>query len=59
MEFSGGKNYVLTSTNLTLPLSRWTTVATNVLSAAGSFSITITNTMTPGVRQRYYILKSQ
>ena len=56
----GGTNYVLTSTNLTLPLSRWTTVATNVLGAPpGVFPITITNTMTPGVRQRYYILKSE
>jgi PKD repeat protein len=55
---AGGTYHVLTSTNLTLPLSRWTRVATNVLSASGNFSITVTNTVNPKIPQRYYILES-
>jgi hypothetical protein len=56
---SGATYYVLTTTNLALPLSQWTRVATNVLSASGNFSITASNTVAPGIRQRFYILKLQ
>jgi len=56
---SGRTYYVLTSTNLALPLSQWTPVATNVLSANGNFTITITNTVTTGTPQQFYILESQ
>jgi hypothetical protein len=42
-----------------LPLSQWTPVATNVLSAGGNFTITATNTVTRGVPQRFYILQEQ
>jgi PKD repeat protein len=55
---SGGTYYMLTSTNLALPLSQRTPVATNILSASGNFSITATNTVTPAVRQRFYILET-
>ncbi len=51
---SGAMYYVLMSTNLTLPLSQWTCVATNVLSASGNFTITVTNTVTRNVPQRFY-----
>jgi hypothetical protein len=56
---SDGTYYVLTSTNVALPLSQWTRVATNVLGASGNFTITVTNTVTPGTRQRFYILQLQ
>ena len=55
----GGTYYVLTSTNVPLPLSRWARVATNVLGASGSFTITVTNTFTPSTPQRFYMLELQ
>jgi hypothetical protein len=55
----GGTYYVLMSTNLTLPFSQWASVATNVLSASGNFTITVTNTVTLKVSQRFYILEEQ
>lgn len=36
----GGIYYVLTSTNVALPLSQWTPVATNTFSPTGTFSVT-------------------
>jgi len=56
---SGGTYYALTATNLALPLSQWTRVATNVLSASGSFTITASNTVTRSVPQRFYLLQTQ
>jgi len=56
---AGGTYYVLMSTNLGLPLHQWTPVATNILSASGNFTITVTNTLTPTVPQRFYILETQ
>ena len=44
---SGGMYLCADEHNLTLPLSQWTPVATNVLSASGNFTITVTNTVTP------------
>lgn len=57
--FAGTTYHVVTSTNLAVPLNLWQPVATDVLSANGNFNITITNTVTPGVGQRFYILQSQ
>jgi hypothetical protein len=54
-----GTYYVLASTNLALPFSQWTPVATNVVSTNGNFVITVTNTVTRNVRQRFYILETQ
>jgi hypothetical protein len=54
-----GTYYVLMSTNVALPLNLWTPVATNALSASGNFTITVTNTVTPNVRQRFYVLQTQ
>ena len=54
---SGGTYYVLTSTNLVQPLSQWMPVATNVLSASGNFTITVTDAVTPSLPQRFYILQ--
>ena len=56
---SGATYYVLMSTNLTLPLTQWTPVATNVLNASGNFTITVTNTVTPSyIGQRFYSLEA-
>ncbi len=51
--------YVLTSTNLALPLHLWTPVATNFLNASGNFTITVTNAVNLNVPQCFYILQMQ
>jgi hypothetical protein len=58
---NGGTYYLLESTNLTKPLSQWTPVATNVVSASGAsgaFTFTGTNVITSGFRQQFYILST-
>jgi hypothetical protein len=50
---------VLTSTNLTLPLSQWTPAATNVPSLSGNFNVTVTNTVSASVPHRFYILQTK
>jgi hypothetical protein len=56
---SGATYYVLMSTNLFLPLSQWTPVATNTLGASGNFTITVTNTVTNSTPRRFYTLQLQ
>jgi alpha-tubulin suppressor-like RCC1 family protein len=56
---AGGTYFTLTSTNIALPLSQWTPVATNVLSVDDHFSITVTNAVTPGAAQHFYTLQMQ
>ena len=56
---SGKTCYVLMSTNVTLPLNQWAPVATNVLNASGSFTITATNAVNLNVPQCFYILQMQ
>jgi hypothetical protein len=52
-----GRTYqLLACTNLTLPLSQWTPVATNVLSASGNFPVT-TNVVWPPTQQKFFILQ--
>ncbi len=55
---SGATYFVLMSTDMTLPLSQWTPVATNTVSTSGNFSITITNTVSHNAPQQFYILQS-
>ena len=50
--------YLLASTNVALPLNQWRTVATNILSANGSFTFNGTNVVTAGNQQQFYILSS-
>lgn len=50
----GATYYVLTSTNLVLPLSSWTPIFTNTFITGGAFSVT--NAISPSVPQRFYIL---
>lgn len=56
---AGTTNYVLTSTNMTLPADQWTRIATNVLNAGGNFTVTFSNAVNSGGPQRFYILQSQ
>ena len=51
--------YVLMGTNLMEPLNQWIPVGTNVPGADGNFSITVTNTVNPGVARRFYLLQLQ
>jgi hypothetical protein len=55
--FAGDTYYVLTSTNLALPSSDWTRVATNVFDTTGSFSVT--NTVPPNSPPTFYQLQLQ
>jgi hypothetical protein len=56
---ASGTYYVLTSTNLTLPLHQWTPVATNMLNVSGNFTITVTNAINPDDANRFYALELQ
>jgi hypothetical protein len=57
MSGSGGPNghlyYVLTSTDVSLPLAQWTPLFTNNFDASGNF----TNTMNLDVPQRFYLIQ--
>lgn len=52
---SGGSFYVLTFTNVALPLGNWTRVASNPFSTGGNFSIT--NDLNPNTPQQFYVLQ--
>ena len=51
----GGTFYVLTSTNLPLPLANWTLTTTNQFDGSGNFSVT--NAINQNISQQYYLLK--
>jgi hypothetical protein len=51
---SGGSFHVLSSTNLLTPVSGWTTNSTGVFDAQGNLNVT--NAITPGVPQNFYII---
>jgi autotransporter-associated beta strand protein len=53
----GGAYYVLTSTNLVLPLANWTRVTTNLINGTGAFSAT--NAVDPTAPQQFYLLQLQ
>ena len=55
--YSGLTYYVLMSTNVALPKSQWTPLATNAWSAIGNFSLTVTNAVNLSVPKRFYILE--
>jgi hypothetical protein len=52
----GGTVWLLMSTNLTSPLSRWAPIATNLLNGSGEFSFTVTNAAIGEARQQFFIL---
>jgi len=49
---AGGTNYLIATTNLTLPPSQWLRTATNKFDSAGHY--TITNSSNPALLQRFY-----
>jgi T5SS/PEP-CTERM-associated repeat protein len=52
-----GANYtVLAATNVALPLSNWTSIATRQFDASGAFSFT--NAILPGIPQRFFRLRT-
>jgi hypothetical protein len=52
---AGTPFYVLWSTNLTLPLSNWTTISTNQFGPGGGFSIT--NMFNPSMQHSFYLIE--
>jgi fibronectin-binding autotransporter adhesin len=54
---ANGNYYVLTSTNLTVPLTNWTRLFTNQFDAGGNFIFT--NPMSTNVLQSFYLLQLQ
>ena len=52
-----GTYIVLASTNVALPLTSWTPVLTNQFNSGGSFVFTFTNAVSPGMPQRFYVLR--
>ncbi len=52
---AGGAYHVLTSTNIVLPLTNWTSLGSNTFGGSGEFSVT--NPIAPNTPQRYYILQ--
>lgn len=57
--FLGATYYVLTSTNVALPLSQWSPISTNSLSTQGNFTLTATNGFKSTVLQQFYVLQVQ
>jgi hypothetical protein len=52
---ANGTYYLLSSTDIALPLPDWDLLATNGFDASGHFAFT--NAMTPAVPQRFFIIK--
>ncbi len=50
---------VLSTTNLTLPLAQWTTVAQGNYDASGNYTYTVTGALNSGLKQQFYILQGQ
>jgi uncharacterized repeat protein (TIGR03806 family) len=53
----GQNYYLLTSTNLALPLNQWQSILTNPFGPAGDFNLT--RPMTPGTPKLFYLLQLQ
>ncbi|MEP6663040.1 MAG: hypothetical protein ABJC04_05180 [Verrucomicrobiota bacterium] len=51
----GGNYYVIVSSDLTVPLTSWTPIATNVFDLDGKFSFT--SPITPGIPQQFYSVR--
>jgi hypothetical protein len=49
--------YVLSTTNVAAPVASWSVISTNSFDNAGAFNVT--NTVSPGVPQRFFMLKLQ
>ena len=55
---AGDAYYLLTSTNLTQPVSQWKPVATNVPGSSGNYMFTATNAVIPGAEQQFFRLSN-
>jgi fibronectin-binding autotransporter adhesin len=53
----GGQVTILTSTNLQLPLSQWSTLTTGNFDSNGDFTYTVTGALNSGQPQQFYILQ--
>jgi hypothetical protein len=51
---ANGTYYVLTTTNLVLPIAQWTILSTNVFNGSGGFSFT---NLVPAGSQQYFLLR--
>jgi hypothetical protein len=54
---NSGVYYVLSSTNVLAPRASWTPILTNVFTGSGSFSAALP--VSPGEKQRFYLIESQ
>jgi hypothetical protein len=52
---TNGTYYVLTSTNISAPLTNWTRLLTNQFDASGNFNFT--NSISPDAPQDFYLLQ--
>ncbi|TAK96889.1 MAG: hypothetical protein EPO07_14025 [Verrucomicrobia bacterium] len=57
----GGVFHLIATTNITLPVSQWAMLRTNVINALANnnFSATITNPFASGIPQQFYLLQTQ
>lgn len=57
----GGIFYLLSSTNLTRPLSQWSRVSTNFVTTrvTNNFNVTLTNVIKSGGEKQFFVLQSQ
>jgi autotransporter-associated beta strand protein len=53
---AGATYYLLTSTNLLLPMRQWTAVSTNVAAQSNNFAFIATNAVSPTDPQQFFIL---
>jgi len=56
---AGGPITVLGTTNLTLPLTKWTTVTTGSFDGNGNFSYTVSGALSSGLKQQFFIFENQ
>jgi hypothetical protein len=56
---TGGVFTVLMSTNLSLPLTNWTAVVTNIVGNSGNVSITATNAVLPSAPGQFFLLQEK
>jgi hypothetical protein len=54
-----GPATVLSTTNLTLSLSQWTTVTNGYCDGNGDFSYTVPGALSSGLPQQFYLLEAQ
>ena len=55
---AGDAYYLLSSTNLALPIGQWTPVATNIPGTAGTYTFTATNAVNSAYAQQFFILSN-